>query len=599
MFDTFPIHAPLGPINMRANETVLGQTSPGALVDLLNFDFIQGALVTRPGFVAYSGVLVPSKPVMTARTYHTPAGALLLLVACGTTIWKESGGPGVFVALKTGVTDSALWDDIVMAGLNVWVDGVSADAFKTDGTTVYPWKITAPTAAPSVAISGAGVLTGNRQYRVTFVSKWGAETNAGQASAPLALSANSVALSTIPIGGADVAARRIYCTPTDSDVFFFLGEIPDNTTTVFTDNTSDADLSTDPLPIDHDEPPNAEILWVWKEYVWAVDPAKPTRAYHSHQGFPEIFNLDDFEGFYVEAGRNDNQRMIGIRDGQNALYLFKENSTWPVFGDIPDDFRIPPTPINATIGLYHRSIAPLGDGSMVGLHRSGVYVFNGQVFVSLSDTPDQSIQKVIDGLNPARLKWARGAYDSDTKRYILDVTESGFSYNNKRLVFDFIERRWAIYDIKANGTVRWNGVLLFPSAQNDGYVHKIGGLSDNGAAISVVAEWPWWGLWDPDTLKYLDALLIATTQEGKYEPIVEVMFDNRSRTYRLRLPEGKDWGSGAWALQGGTYQVSQSLPIKRKDVVSLKARIRHLGLNEPVTIRSLSVFGEASGRRVA
>jgi hypothetical protein len=270
-----------------------------------------------------------------------------------------------------------------------------------------------------------------------------------------------------------------------------------------------------------------------------------------------------------------------------------------VFGETPDEFRVAPAPINSEIGLYHRSIDGLGDGRFVGLHRSGVYVFNGSTFARVSNRSQDSFQKVIDGLNPARLKYAKGYFDALSSRYFLDVTESGQSYNNKRLVWDLVRDRWTIYDIKANGTLRWNDVLMFPSSQNDGYLHRVGGLNDNGAAIEVIAEWPWWGLWDADVLKYVHALLVAITQQGTYEPTFEVMFDYRSRTYRLRLPEGQPWGSGAWALQGGTYQISQAFPVRRKDVVSLKVRFRHLGLNEPVTLSGLDVTGTPSGRLVA
>lgn len=591
----------MGPLNMRDDEFVLGAERPGTLVDLLNMDYDLNGLVTRGGYTAYGAAIAAGKPVMSTYRYAKRDGTDILLAVCGTTLWKEGGTPGVFASIRAGIVDGALWDFVTLADLCFGIDGSAADAIKYDGTTVYPMAITAPTAGPSVALSGAGALTGAYQYKVTFVSKWGGETNPGQASAPITASANQIGLSAIPIGGADVAERRLYRTLAGGSVYYLLATITNNTATVYTDNTSDINLSADPEPIDHDPPPNGHMMAVWKEYLWMVDPAHPTRIAHSHQSTPEIFNTDEALGFFVSVGLNDGEELIGIGTSKDALFAFKESSTWPITGDVPDDFKTPPEAINKSIGLHHRTIGYLADGTMVGLHRSGVYRFNGYAFSLLSDRTEDSVQKVIENLNPSRLAYARGYVDRRPGhyRYHLFITESGYSYNNKELVLDLLRDRWTVYDRAANGMVRWNDSLLLASAKNDGLIHRVGGLNDNGAAITTRAEWPWWSLWSQDAPKLVRLLRVDTTQSGQYVPMAEVFFDGAVKSVRLPLGSVALYGSPSFQMQGGTYRVKKFGKIDRADVHVMKLVISHSGLNQPITLNGLTVYGEASTRVVA
>ena len=112
---------------------------------------------------------------------------------------------------------------------------------------------TRPETKATVATAGAGVLTGKYQYYVTFATASGGPGN-GLESRPSPLSdpinpvGQQVQLSNIPTavgaewGGTPV--RRIYRNLEDDDsTFLFLGEINDNVTTTFLDNTPDAAIS--------------------------------------------------------------------------------------------------------------------------------------------------------------------------------------------------------------------------------------------------------------------------------------------------------------------------------------------------------------------
>lgn len=103
--------------------------------------------------------------------------------------------------------------------------------------------------APTVALlspAAAGALSaGAYRYRLTFVTADG-ETDGGQASAAVTVANPSVngqlRLTEIPLGGAEVTARRIYRTVAGGSAYLLVATIADNSTTAYTDNVADAAL---------------------------------------------------------------------------------------------------------------------------------------------------------------------------------------------------------------------------------------------------------------------------------------------------------------------------------------------------------------------
>lgn len=127
----------------------------------------------------------------------------------------------------------------------------------TKGDEVYVVDAMTSTSAPGstctddLAGAGAGnVDNGTHYYKVTFVRAEG-ETEPSTASGGVTVTdktANGqVALTNIPTGGSGTTARRIYrTTATNATAYRFLTEISGNSTTTYTDNTADADLTYSP-----------------------------------------------------------------------------------------------------------------------------------------------------------------------------------------------------------------------------------------------------------------------------------------------------------------------------------------------------------------
>jgi hypothetical protein len=105
----------------------------------------------------------------------------------------------------------------------------------------------APTVAPTAVAGGAGnVEAGIHTWVVEFVEGgFTAPLNTSESgpspSVSLNLAVNSqVNLSNIPIGPAGTTARYIFRTALGDSVPRYVGQIPNNVATVFTDNVSDA-----------------------------------------------------------------------------------------------------------------------------------------------------------------------------------------------------------------------------------------------------------------------------------------------------------------------------------------------------------------------
>ncbi len=118
--------------------------------------------------------------------------------------------------------------------------------------TAFPQITSLPGALTSTA-GASGVLTGAYSYQVTFVTGLvdgtGAlhvkgETLPGTISTTVNTTAQNINLTNIPIGPTGTIARKIYRTKAGGSVYYLAFQISDNTTTSWTDSTTDTSLVT-------------------------------------------------------------------------------------------------------------------------------------------------------------------------------------------------------------------------------------------------------------------------------------------------------------------------------------------------------------------
>lgn len=278
---------------------------------------------------------------------------------------------------------------------------------KTNGTNLFNWGINAPTTAPTASAGTSGNLNGQYQWRVTFVRNadgYLVESNPSPASSVLTLS-NQRANLTIPTSSdPQVTGRRIYRFGGTQNAWKFVAEIPDNTTTSFTDNTPDSVLVGAPtLSFFNDPPPVATIAVVHRERIFlAGNPSYPTRVYFSTFGSPEYFppsTPDDPDGgSWFEVGQQDGQPITALVPVGTMLAIFKTRSCWLLRGESQADFILMPF---GNIGASHQNAALSVEGFAFiydGIH---LYNFDGSRFVNMTQ---QRFSQAFRGVSSANVK---------------------------------------------------------------------------------------------------------------------------------------------------------------------------------------------------
>lgn len=135
------------------------------------------------------------------------------------------------------------------------------DTADTSLTYAPPMPIAPPQVGPLVGSAGAGALTGNYSYVLTYVTPWG-ETAAGPVSNTFAASSNGISLKEMPFGGVkNVSAMRVYRTQSGGSTYYYnptlrltgtstdtSGTITDPSVSQRDDNNGDGSLNTNIKP---------------------------------------------------------------------------------------------------------------------------------------------------------------------------------------------------------------------------------------------------------------------------------------------------------------------------------------------------------------
>jgi len=118
-----------------------------------------------------------------------------------------------------------------------------------------------------------------------------------------------------------VTARNIY-RQRNNEGYYFLTRIPDNTTTTYNDNIPDVQLSTVPIAVDNNIPPDAidSAYNVARQFYLT----STGRVYYSKIGKPESVPLLN----YIDVNRNVNDKPVRIVEFFSGLVIFFKNSIW-------------------------------------------------------------------------------------------------------------------------------------------------------------------------------------------------------------------------------------------------------------------------------
>lgn len=249
----------------------------------------------------------------------------------------------------------------------------------------FDFMYTVPVGTLSAAVGAAGALTGTYRYKVTFVTKYGVESNAGPASTGVILTADRADLTNIPVSSdTQVIARRLYRDVGGSAVFEFLHEIGDNSTTTYTDNDAGplaATLPPEAASTTNDASPPERMICVtaWRGHVFGINAARPIELNISNGADPETWPLVSTLAFQ--------ESLTALAVHPAGLLAFTSDKAYLLdgFGTTADPFVA--NEVNAEIGSNHwLSVAVVRDG-VVTHHEGRLYLLGAAYRDSGLDNP--------------------------------------------------------------------------------------------------------------------------------------------------------------------------------------------------------------------
>lgn len=223
----------------------------------------------------------------------------------GTTLTKINTDQ-TLASLKTGLTAEPLYsvssqDRLHLASANNTPVKIALD------DAVSNWGVASPTSACVATQGSAGnVDKGVHRYVITYVSTYGKESNRSDPSVGVTTNPSTVVLTSIPVSPeTQVTARKIYRDLDGDAQYRFVATISDNTTTTYTDNASQADISTLTAPepggpIDNSPPENMAFVAPFEAYIFGVLASDRNTIVWSEANEPEYWPTVNSRTFHTQ-----------------------------------------------------------------------------------------------------------------------------------------------------------------------------------------------------------------------------------------------------------------------------------------------------------
>ena len=323
---------------------------------------------------------------------------------------------------------------------------------------------------------------GSGEYKgwVTFVQADGYESDPSPAGVSGQVAEMTfLSWTNIPTGGDGTVARKLYRTEIGGSIGKLVTTIQDNTTTTYTDMSTDDDLSVvAEVRTDYDSTPVKTcdfIIYHTKSGRVFAASKKSADVHYSEQARPEYFRA------HVTPTSGDGP-VVGMKLFGDALIVQYSNGAWVWRGQDPSTDAIwqkLPTP-----GAFsHYGIVDT-PGTITWIGPGGIYsappsiLGYGNINVkneeyNIANFAEKKVQSVIASIGKKDVISA--VYDSNTSRVYFAYPEGKSSTaNNRILVFDWALKAFTRYtNINAMHLLqRKNGDIL---ASTNGYIVKLNG----------------------------------------------------------------------------------------------------------------------------
>ena len=393
-----------------------------AVSDCLNVWFDDGAPASRrPGYIRWSSGDISSRAIRTIFPWERSNGTRVIVVGVRNTggggtneAWQfdEAGAAGG-AAITGGTGFTTTYEMEFMAALDHAYMANGADALQRyDGTTMLAAGVdgtgaggggsaTRPSAPTTALAAGGSIPAGTYQHSVSFVYGSRGESWYGTEGTARTTAAGNlqIDLSVIPLGPTGCTARRIYRrdTAATTNPAVFVGELSDNTTTIFSDTNAQLDnarrgRNASAIPPVHRYPyfhKNRAL------YLWPT--GDRSRFWWSELRTPDIVLTASSD--YVS--RDDGQDITGGASFRDRFVFFKSRSVYVLEGDGPSDWRT--YPISRTIGCSHNRSIQVTPRGVIFMGQEGFWLFDGVGLKFLSDAIEPDFKNILQGWNDSGL----------------------------------------------------------------------------------------------------------------------------------------------------------------------------------------------------
>jgi len=439
-----------------------------------------GQLEKRKGYSKYNTTSLSEdhKIVGMHRFYKQATTTKEFLVVCDTIVSKlAETDPWGATSIKTGLTADKETFFVDFLNHCYFVNGTDG-VFKYNMTNTRTVGITVPGAPTGVSNINGSLTEGIYYYKYTFVDEDGYESNGGTTSEAITALADpndGITLTIAASTDAKITKRRIYRTTSGGTVYYYEGEVPDNTTLTFASTTADATLAINSvLHDDHNAPPSTSHLIAKR--LNRLYLAYAEKLYISHISDCEYFPSD----WYIQAGNM--QKISGLIEQVDTLPVFTDDSIERLVGTDEDNFEFR-NAYSTNGNIAYRSEINC-DNLLVYLSFEGLYYFDGVTSKELNIPLNEYIKANI---NETYASLSAACYFDN--KYLLSYPKGESTVPNETIYYDFRTGTYGVYSFAFDCYSKWDkgndGLKLKGGSTTIGRVYSVlTGTTDDTASIT-------------------------------------------------------------------------------------------------------------------
>lgn len=588
--------------------------------DCANVVFDDGAAGTRGGSQKLNSAAVGSFACDGLYTRNDIAGSQSMCAWFGGSLYTWNGAS--FATVPSAQSIYTAGQRVFAAEYENYIffcnGNNTAYKYGGDSDTFTRHGVPQPASAPAAATAPTGsTLTGQYQYKVSFVNSALVEGDVSAATPTFTAASENIRLTGIPVAPLShgVNSRRIYRTESGGATFKRVATINDNTTTIFEDGVSDASLGVN-APTDNGEPPGYSAVIYHQGRLFVIDPTDNLVKY-SEVGNPYVFKATSF----LRVGDNAGDVPVGLDIYDNSLVVFCARNPWIVYMPSTTDTDWAVLRVRANFG----SKSPLG--SFKWDSRVMFPAFQNDKFVGFAALQGQTISPSAslltstalgselqsDKIEPDIFDVQEGYVQNivsmvyNNKAYIAMTKGAGNITNNRIYVFDFSLGRirsnnvstWVPWTgINANDFTILDGKLYCGTSNATGFVRELNTSSynDDGNAIdSYIWTKEFSGQPGEENLqKDFRFVNVLYERTGSYNMNFTTRVDSGEGagfTDQINLdPGGSNWGEMVWGRDN--WDPGQRDGEIKKSLGSFRGqRIQFRFSNQNVANQRFKIYG--------